>query len=85
MKETLSKIPAIFNYIFFITKNSPKLDINCTDYDSNTVLVLAVKNGDSKMVELLLEFEDIIVEDALLHAVQLGHYHIVEMLLDKQE
>ncbi len=75
---------SILKSLNVVFQNSPRLDINCTDYDGNTALVLAVKNGDADMVELLLEFDDILVEDALLHAVQLGHVHIVEMLIDKQ-
>ncbi len=72
------------SFAFVSLQNSPRLDINCEDYDGNTALVLAVKNGDEDMVDLLLEFEDIVVDEALLHAVQLGHYNIVEMLIGKQ-
>ena len=60
------------------------VNINCQDFQGETPLVVAAKNNDEPMVEYLLSFENIILGDALLHAVYGGNVKIVEMLLNHQ-
>ncbi|XP_071947981.1 short transient receptor potential channel 4-like [Antedon mediterranea] len=54
--------------ITFALANAPDLNINCTDSEGKTALVLAIQNGNSDIVKILLE-NNIQLGDAMLKAV----------------
>ncbi len=76
------KFPLIRVLIDF--QGRPNFNINCQDYQGYTALVLAIRNNNEEMVEYLSSFDDLILGDALLHAVHSGQSRITELMLNIQ-
>lgn len=64
-------------------QETPSLDINCQNYHGYTALVQAIKNDDDAMVQVLLQFDNVLLGDAVLHAVEAGNRTLVAQLLDR--
>lgn len=62
-------------------QENENLDINTIDHKGQFALQLAVKNQNVEMVRFLLSEPDVMLGDALLHAINEGHVGITEMLL----
>lgn len=61
----------------------PNLDVNCVDYMGRNALLLAIKNENFDLVNLLLSKLDFYaIEDALLHAISLEKNHLVKLIVD---
>ncbi|XP_071508426.1 short transient receptor potential channel 4-like isoform X2 [Diadema antillarum] len=67
--------------ILFALENAPDLNINCTDADDNSALVVAIQNGNSDIVKLLLD-HNIQLGDSLLRAVDAQFTQAVRMICD---
>ncbi|CAH8636280.1 unnamed protein product [Heterobilharzia americana] len=60
-----------------------KLDVNCVDYMGRNALLLAMKNENIDLVELLVNRLDFYaVEDALLNAISQEKNHLVKLIVD---
>ncbi|VDQ06390.1 unnamed protein product [Trichobilharzia regenti] len=60
-----------------------KLDVNCVDYMGRNALLLAMKNENIDLVELLVNRLDFYaVEDALLNAISQQKNHLVKLIVD---
>ncbi|CAH8667549.1 unnamed protein product [Schistosoma curassoni] len=60
-----------------------KLDVNCVDYMGRNALLLAMKNENLDLVELLVNRLDFYaVEDALLNAISQQKNHLVKLIVD---
>ncbi|XP_030853348.1 short transient receptor potential channel 5 [Strongylocentrotus purpuratus] len=67
--------------IIFALENAPDLNVNCTDADGNSALVVAIQNGNSDIVKLLLD-HNIQLGDSLLRAVDAQFTPGVRLICD---
>ncbi|XP_014251962.1 short transient receptor potential channel 5-like isoform X1 [Cimex lectularius] len=63
-------------------KNTSNFNVNCTDFQGQTPLIIAIKNNNLEMVRLLLQQDNITIADAILHAVKVGNVEILQLVLD---
>ncbi|CAG9825081.1 unnamed protein product [Phaedon cochleariae] len=64
-------------------ENHPALNINCTNFQGVSALLISVQSHAETMVEFLLTQPGIDIGDCVLHAVRDGHAAILTLLLDK--
>ncbi|KAF8572422.1 hypothetical protein P879_01035 [Paragonimus westermani] len=63
--------------------DDPQLDVNCVDYMGRNALLLAIKNENIDLVDLLVSNLDFYaIEDALLHAISQSKNHLVKLIVD---
>ncbi|XP_013787755.1 short transient receptor potential channel 6-like, partial [Limulus polyphemus] len=63
-------------------EETPKVDLNSTNYQGLTALDIAVKAENISVISILLERESLVIGDAVHHAVSTGNYDIIRLLLD---
>lgn len=61
------------------------MDINTVDHTGQFPLQIAVRNQDEEMVQYLLTLKEVMMKDALLHAIKLGNVKLTESLLHWKE
>ena len=70
-----------FSKVDEFLKNHPELNVNCKNFEGYTPLTVAVKSKYEDIVMLLLQRKDVLINDALLHAVNGGSIPIVQAIL----
>ena len=64
--------------------NDGQVDINCSDPQRRSALIMAIDNENLQMVELLV-IMGVATKDALLHAINKEFVEAVELLLEHEE
>ncbi|XP_038063933.1 short transient receptor potential channel 4-like isoform X2 [Patiria miniata] len=67
--------------IMYALEKAPDLNINCTDKDGRSALVIAIQNGNSEIIKLLLE-HSVQLGDALLRAVDEQFTNAAQMICE---
>ncbi|XP_072015780.1 LOW QUALITY PROTEIN: short transient receptor potential channel 4-like [Amphiura filiformis] len=67
--------------ILYALENAPDLNINCTDNEGRSALVIAIQNGNSDIIKVLLD-HSIQLGDALLRAVDEQFIIAAQMISD---
>ncbi|XP_077983378.1 short transient receptor potential channel 4-like [Glandiceps talaboti] len=62
-------------------ENSDNLNINCVDNDGRSALLIAIQNGNSDLVKVLLD-KGLDIDDSLLHAVDVQSSHAVQLICE---
>nr|XP_006813868.1 PREDICTED: short transient receptor potential channel 4-like [Saccoglossus kowalevskii] len=62
----------------YALQNSHLFDKNCVDYKGRSALILAIDNENIDMLHLLIQ-NDVIIDEAFLHAIDEGQYAAVEV------
>ncbi|XP_022085140.1 short transient receptor potential channel 4-like isoform X3 [Acanthaster planci] len=67
--------------IMYALEKAPDLNINCSDKDGRSALVIAIQNGNSDIIKLLLE-HSVQLGDALLRAVDEQFTNAAQMICE---